>query len=65
MNIGKHKYVRGPSFGDLQGVVTVQWNDFLDRVGKIESSKLEEIKECMRKFFFLERGSRNQTIENR
>ena len=51
VNIGKPRYLREVSFVNLQGVVAVQWRDLIDKVGRIEPSKLEEIKESIRYTF--------------
>ena len=48
VSIGKPRCLREVSFVNLQGVVAVQWRDLIDKVGRIESSKLEEIKKGIR-----------------
>ena len=46
--IGKPKFLRESSYVNLQGIVAVQWKDLIDKVGKIESSVLEDIKNSIR-----------------
>ena len=51
VSIGKPKFLREQSYVNLQGIVAVQWMDLIDKVGKIESSVLEDLKDSIRYTF--------------
>lgn len=51
VEIGKPKFLREPSYVNLQGIVPVQWKDIIDKVCRIEPSKMEEIKNAIKHTF--------------
>ena len=48
IDIGKPKFLREKSFVNLQGIVAIQFKELERRVGMLESSIFEQIKDAIR-----------------
>jgi mRNA interferase MazF len=53
VSIGKPKFLREPSYVNLQGIVAIQFRELQRRIGILDPRNLEEIKSAIRYTFDL------------
>ncbi len=53
ISIGNPRFLRYKSYVNLQGIVAIQYHELKERVGKLESSVFEEIKNSLKYTFDL------------